>query len=302
MPPLPGEPSSAGAGDLIACPRGRRHRDCIFPGIVRLDRTIRPAETVEAGEARIPRLGLGTWQLEGERCRRAVEEALVLGYRHLDTAAIYGNEEEVGRGLRSSGVPRDEVFVTTKVWHDRLDRDGVRRSAEESLERLGLAAVDLLLVHWPSEEVPLPETLEAMERLREQGRIHHLGVSNFPPELLQEALAIAPVVCDQVEYHLHLRQPALCEAARRRRIALVAYSPLGQGKVPEDPDIVAIARELGATPAQVALRWLVEQEPVAAIPKASSRAHLEENLGALELRLDPEIRARLDALGGPTWT
>jgi 2,5-diketo-D-gluconate reductase B len=263
---------------------------------MRIEGTLRPTDTVDAGGARIPRLGLGTWQLEGEACVRAVEEALALGFRHLDTAQMYENEEEVGEGLRRAGLPRDEVFVTTKIWREHLAADDVRRTAEASLERLDLDHVDLLLVHWPRADVPLEETLGAMRRLQEEGRVRHLGVSNFPVDRLEEALEIAPLVCDQVEYHPLLAQPALRRATRRHGLALVAYSPLAHGRVLREPAVRDVAARLGASPAQVALRWLVEQENVAAIPKASSRAHLEEDLAALALTLDAEARERLDTL------
>lgn len=256
----------------------------------------RPTDVVEAAGARIPRLGLGTWQLEGDACVRTVEEALSLGFRHLDTAQMYENEEAVGRGLRQAGVPRDQVFVTTKIWRENLDRDGVLRSTEASLKRLGLDAVDLLLVHWPDPGVPLEETLGAMQELQQQGKVAHLGVSNFPVAWLEKALEIAPVVCDQVEYHALLAQPALLQALRSRGLALVAYSPLAHGRLLEEPAVRDVAERLGASPAQVALRWLLDQEKVVAIPKASKRAHLEDDLRALELELDAQARERLDTL------
>lgn len=257
---------------------------------------MRPTDVVAARDARIPRLGLGTWQLEGEACARAVQEALELGFRHLDTAQMYENEEAVGRGLRRADVPRDEVFVTTKLWREHLDAASVRRTGEASLKRLGLERLDLLLIHWPNEDVPLEETLEAMRELQEEGKVAHLGVSNFPVDWLERALAVAPVVCDQVEYHPLLAQPALLRKAREHDLALVAYSPLAHGRVLREPAVKDVAARLGVSAAQVALRWLVEQEGVAAIPKASSRAHLEDDLAALALELSAEDRERLDTL------
>mgnify|MGYP005856316679 CR=1 FL=1 len=249
---------------------------------------IRPTDVVEAAGARIPRLGLGTWQLQGDACVRTVEQALSLGFRHLDTAQMYENEEAVGRGLRQAGIPRDQVFVTTKIWREHLDRDGV--------QRLGLDAVDLLLIHWPDPAAPLEETLSAMQELQQQGKVAHLGVSNFPVAWLEKALEIAPVVCDQVEYHALLAQPALLHALRNRGLALVAYSPLAHGRLLEEPAVRDVAERLGASPAQVALRWLLGQEQVVAIPKASKRAHLEDDLRAWELELDAQARERLDTL------
>lgn len=252
---------------------------------------------VEARAARIPALGLGTWRMKGETCRSAVRAALELGYRHIDTARMYENEADVGRALRESPVARDDLFVATKLWMDELDEAGVRRATESSLERLKTGWIDLLLVHWPSDEVPLEETLGAMHALRERGLVKHVGVSNFPAEHVRRALESEPdLVCDQVEYHPFLGQERLKAALRERGIALVAYGPLAQGRVATDPELRSVAEELGATPAQVALRWLLAQPGVAAIPKAASHEHLEANLGALELELPERARKRIDAL------
>lgn len=253
-------------------------------------------EIVRAGDARIPVLGFGTWQLTGRACGDRVRDALQAGYRHVDTAQMYENEAQVGRGLAEAGVPRREVFLTTKLWNDNLARDAVLSSTEASLERLGTDYADLLLIHWPSREVPLAETLGAMRELQDDGRVRHLGVSNFPPSWLERALAEAPLVCDQVEYHPLLAQPALRRKTREHDLALVAYSPLAHGRVLREPAVKDVAARLGVSPARVALRWLVEQEGVAAIPKASSRAHLEDDLAALELELPAEDRERLDTL------
>lgn len=254
-------------------------------------------DVVEARGARIPRIGFGTWQLEGTDCQEGVRDALELGYRHLDTARAYGNEREVGRGLADSGVDRDEVFVTTKVWRDDLEPSRLRRSAESSLRDLGLDHVDLLLVHWPHDQVPLERTLEEMERLRDEDRTRHVGVSNFPPPLLRRALELAPVVCDQVELHPFLGQDALLEIAAERELAITAYSPLAGGRVPEDPVLAEIAEQVGGTPAQVALRWLLDRDPrIVVIPKASSHDRRAENLQAFDLSLSREQRARIDVL------
>jgi 2,5-diketo-D-gluconate reductase B len=252
--------------------------------------------TVDVHGVAVPALGLGTWMLEGEACRRAVGEALALGYRHLDTAQAYGNEAEVGRALRESAVAREEVFVTTKVWLDDLAPDRLVPSVEASLRRLGSDHVDLLLVHWPSREVPLEDTLEALEGVRRRGWTRLVGVSNFPPSLLRRALAAAPVACDQVEYHPFLAQDALLAVCREHGALLTAYSPLARGRVLRDPVLREIAEAHGATPAQVALRWLVAHDGVAAIPKASSREHLGANLASVDLALSATERARIDGL------
>lgn len=245
----------------------------------------------------IPRLGLGTWQVEGAAAVEAVRDALALGYRHVDTARAYGNEHEVGEGLRASGVPRDEVWVTTKVWLDDLAPDRLRRSAEASLADLGLDAVDLLLVHWPNPAIALDDTLAALNRAREDGLTRHVGVSNFPSALLRQALRIAPVACDQVEYHPYISQRAVLEVAQAHGVVVTAYSPLGSGALLDDPVLAEVARERGCTPAQVALRWLLDQPGVAVVAKAATHAHRAANLEALAMApLTDAERARVDAL------
>jgi 2,5-diketo-D-gluconate reductase B len=245
---------------------------------------------------RVPALGLGTWKLEGRTCLRAVEEALRLGYRHVDTAQLYGNEEEVGRALHGSGVPRKEIFLTTKVRMENLAFGDVLRTTDGSLRRLGTDYVDLLLVHWPNPEIPLEETLSALQQLQEEGRTLQIGVSNFPPSLLRQALEIVPIFCVQVEYHPFLSQQALLEIARRHDLMLTAYSPLARGEVVQDPILEEIARRHGKTPAQVTLRWLMQQDHVAAIPKASSPEHLRANLDVFDFVLSEEEMQRIFAL------
>ena len=255
---------------------------------------------LEVKGAPVPALGLGTWQLDGRACYDAVRHALELGYRHIDTAQIYGNEQEVGRAIRDSGVPRAEIFLTTKLAPSNLAAAAARRSTEESLRRLGTDQVDLLLIHWPSSEVPLKETLGAMAALRQAGKARHLGVSNFTVKLLEEAVAVcgADLLCDQVEYHPFLSQRAVLAAVRAHGMMLTAYTPLARGSVARDRTLAAIAHKYGKSPAQVALRWLLDQEGVAAIPKASSRAHLAANLDIFDVTLASEDRAAIDALGG----
>jgi 2,5-diketo-D-gluconate reductase B len=244
----------------------------------------------------IPKLGFGTWPMSGRDCEESVADALAAGYRHVDTAAMYENEEEVGRGLRAAGVDRAEVWLTTKVWPDALEPARLRMSLERSLRRLGVDHVDLLLIHWPNRHVPLAATLDAMSALREEGRTREIGVSNFNAALFREALDRAPVIVNQVEYHPFLGQGALLDVCAERGAELTAYRPLAKGEVARDPVIAEIARARDATPAQVALRWLIDQPPVSAVPKASSPERRRENLGALELELSDEERARIDAL------
>ncbi|MGH2943146.1 MAG: aldo/keto reductase [Solirubrobacteraceae bacterium] len=256
----------------------------------------------------IPKLGFGTWQLDGEACVAAVRDALELGYRHVDTAHAYGNEAAVGQGLHDSGLNRDDVFLTTKLWYTELSAIGVHDQLERSLRDLRTDYVDLLLVHWPGADVPLAETLGAMLDARDAGRVRHLGVSNFPSALLREALEHAPLVCDQVEYHPYLGQPEVLALAGERDLAVTAYSPLAQGAALRDPVIGEIAEAHGVARAQVVLRWLLDQPHVAAVPKASSREHLAANLDVFELELTDGERGRIAGLErglrttDPSWS
>lgn len=245
----------------------------------------------------MPILGFGTWQIEGDAAREAVRDAVELGYRHIDTARIYGNERQVGEGLRDSGVARDEMWVTTKVWRDELDPGRLRRSAEASLKDLGLDRVDLLLVHWPNPSVRLGDTLAALHRVRQDGLTRHIGVANFPSSMLREAVAEFPIHSDQVEYHPYLDQRAVLDVAHAHGMTVTAYSPLGSGGLLAEPVLAEIAASRGCSPAQVALRWLLDQGGVAAIPKAATHEHRAANLAALDLApLTYRERARIDGL------
>ena len=255
----------------------------------------------------IPPLGFGTWQITGPPCADAVADALDLGYRHIDTARMYGNEAEVGEGLRRAGIARDEVWITTKLGRDELREDRVPEALEDSLRRLGTDHVDLLLIHWPNDGVPLEETLGAMARARDEGKVRHLGVSNFPSDLVREAAAIEDLLTDQVEYHVYLGQEAVLDACREHGMLLTAYSPIAQGKVLDDPVLAEIGERHGATPAQVALRWLLDQSQVIAVPKAASHRNRVDNLRALEIELSQGDRERIAALPkdrrliSPSW-
>src|SRR6478752_7744448 len=198
---------------------------------------------VEANGAKIPSIGLGTWELRGRPCARIVEQALKFGYRHIDTAQVYENEREVGEGVRASGVRRDEIFLTTKIWTNHFAPHDLERSTKESLVRLRLPEVDLLLLHWPNPRVPLSETLDALAHVRKLGMARHIGVSNFTVALMEEAVAKcpAPLICNQVEYHPYLDQARVREACARHDIALVAYSPLAKGHVKNDEVLGRIA-------------------------------------------------------------
>jgi diketogulonate reductase-like aldo/keto reductase len=244
---------------------------------------------VQAGGASIPSLGFGTWAARGDECAQAVTWALESGYRHVDTAAVYANEEAVGEGIRASRVPRGEIFVTTKVGLDDIDEGKLERSAEASLKRLGFDHVDLLLIHWPSPKIPLKRSMAALAKAKRRGLTRHIGVSNFTPALIAEAVALSeePVVTNQCEYHPRLDQSRLIGACRQKEVSFTSYCPLGRaGDILADPKVTAIAKRHGKTPAQVLLRWQVQQPGVIAIPKSANRQRIAENIAIFDFALD----------------
>ena len=257
-----------------------------------------PVPSVEANGARIPLLGLGTWELRGRACARVVEQALRLGYRHIDTAQVYENEREVGEGLRASRIRRDDVFVTTKVWTNHFAPHDLERSTKESLTKLRLTEVDLLLLHWPNPQVPLEETLGALAHVKKLGMARHIGVSNFTVALIDEAVAACPepLVCDQVEYHPYLDQTKVREACARHGMALVAYSPVARGRIKNDATLARIGRVHGKTTAQICLRWLVQQN-VSAIPRTSRIERLSENIDIFDFTLSDEEMREISGMG-----
>ena len=259
------------------------------------------AHLVEASGARIPAIGLGTWQIRGAAATRAVEAALKAGYRHVDTADMYGNETEVGDGLRSGGVPRDEVFVTTKVWHENLGHDALLRSAEGSLKKLGLDRVDLLLIHWPNPDGKVESWIEALCEAKRRGFARHVGVSNFPAALLNRALAAAdePLVANQCEYHPYLDQSALIAECRRRGVAFTAYCPLGRGNMLVSDAVRDIAEAHGRSASQIVLRWHVQQPGIVAIPKSATPAHIAENIAVFDFALTDDEMSRISELARP---
>lgn len=252
-------------------------------------------EHIEANGTQIPKLGLGTMQNEDTACATAVETALELGYRHIDTAQLYGNEAAVGEGIAAADVPREDVFLTTKVWRSNFRHDDVIESVEESLAKLDTGYIDLLLIHWPHKRVPVEETLGAMEELHDRGLIEHVGVSNFTGDQLRQAIAVAnvPIVANQVLYHPYYAQSELLSVCRAEDVALTAYSPLARGAVLDDDVLATIGERYDKSPAQVALRWLVQQDGVAAIPKATSRDHLASNLAVFDFELTETEMARV---------
>jgi 2,5-diketo-D-gluconate reductase B len=251
---------------------------------------------VEIHGERVPALGFGTWELSGPDCREAVAHALQLGYRHIDTAAAYGNEEEVGTAIAASGIAREEIFLTTKIWRTDARPEDARRSTEESLRKLRTDHVDLLLLHWPVDDVPLAETLGAMSALAEEGMARHIGVSNFPPTLIEQAVGLAPIFTNQVEYHPFLAQTALLRAAEAHDHLLTAYAPLARGAVVDDAVLVSIGEGYGKSSVQVALRWLIQQPRVAAIPRSRSAANRQANIDIFDFALTDAEMERIHGL------
>jgi 2,5-diketo-D-gluconate reductase B len=246
----------------------------------------------------IPRLGFGTFRMPGGGCQPVVESALALGYRHIDTARMYENEDAVGAALATSGIKRQDLFVTTKVWHDALAPDALRKAFDDSLAKLKLDYVDLYMIHWPSPDMDMAATLEALIALREAGRTRAIGVCNFNLPMIRRAVDEigAPIAAHQVEYHPFLAQTEMLDYLRRKGIPLTAYAPLAQGRAAEDATLARIGEKHGATAAQVAIAWLLDQDGVIAIPKAGRQARQRANLEALTIKLDNADRTAIAAL------
>ncbi len=238
--------------------------------------------------AGIPLIGLGTWDLRGRTCVRMVEQALQLGYRHVDTAEMYGNESEVGEGLRASGVKRGEVFVTTKVWPSNFAPRDLEKSTKQSLAKLRLSEVDLLLLHWPNPNISLADTLGALCKAKQAGLARHIGVSNFTVALVNEAVRLSsePLVCNQIEVHPFLDQSKIIAACRAHGMAVVAYSPIARGGAKNDKVLARIGKLHGKTAAQVCLRYLAQQE-IVVIPRTSKAERLMENFAIFDFELSP---------------
>ncbi|MFP4014576.1 MAG: aldo/keto reductase [Chitinispirillaceae bacterium] len=255
-----------------------------------------------------PVLGLGTWKLNGSVCTKTVLKALELGYSHIDTAAAYGNEEEVGKAIRESGIRRPDLFITTKVWFDSLRTRDVVDACQDSLRRLRTDYIDLLLVHWPNRRTPIRHTLEGFKYLEEKKLVRSFGVSNFTISHLEEALKESdiPLSVNQVEFHPYLNQSELLTFCNEHKILVTAYSPIARGHLKEDPVLLDIAGQKNATPAQIALAWL-RQKGLVAIPKASSEQHLKENMDTLQIELTDEQMRQVDGLNrnqrlvNPSW-
>lgn len=256
---------------------------------------------VKAGGAAIPAIGFGTWSLKDAVAESAVCEALKVGYRHIDTAVMYANEEAVGAGLRASGVARDDVFLTTKVPHEKLSAKDFLPTAEASVKRLGVSQVDLLLIHWPNPAIPMAESIGELCKAKRMGLTRHIGVSNFTIAMLNEAVKLAsePLVANQCEYHPRMDQSRLIDACRRNKMAFVSYSPLARGKLDGLAPIVEAAKAHGKTENQVVLRWHVQQAGVVAIPRSSNPARIAENFGIWDFKLSEDEMIAISQLARP---
>ena len=257
--------------------------------------------TVSANGANIPALGFGTFRMPDEDVARVLPQALKLGFRHVDTAQIYKNEAAVGEVLARSGIPRADIFLTTKVWVDRVGRQDFIASVDESLAKLKTDYVDLLLLHWPQSEMPLADRIGALNDLVKAGKVKHIGVSNFSVALMAEAVKLsdAPIANNQIEYHPYLDQTKVIDAARTDGISITAYYLMADGKVPQDEVLKDIGARHGKTAAQVALRWAAQQKDVIALSKTATENRLSENFAIFDFALTEAEMQAIHALARP---
>jgi len=269
-------------------------------------------EYIHQNGEEIPAIGLGTWQLT-ENCVESVKTALNNGYRHVDTAQVYGNEEEVGQGISEAEVDREDIWLTTKVWRDNLNRKELKTSVDESLEKLQTSYVDLLLIHWPFEEMDLEAVLEEMNELVEEGKVKNIGISNFNTEQMEKAQKLSEneLLTNQVEYHPFLSQKEVHQKCLELDMMLTAYSPLARADVMGNKTLKQIGERYGKSEAQIALRWVIQQKQVCAIPKASSKNHIKQNLDVFDFKLTENEMEKVSDLAkedrkvdpdfGPEW-
>ena len=245
-------------------------------------------------QLKVPKLGFGTYMLQKESAVEITKQALQIGFRHIDTAQIYFNEAEVGRAIKESSVLREDIFLTTKIWKDFLTEKGIKRTFKESLEKLKTDYVDLLLIHWPNPEVPLEESLNTFKNLRAEGKIHYIGVSNFPCDLLEEAKTICPdLLTNQVEYHPLLSQKKLLNQIKNQSMFLTAYSSLMRGHIFKIQQIQNFSKKYNRSPSQIVLRWLIEQKNVIPLFMSSNRDHIKENFSVFDFQLEERDRKQL---------
>lgn len=253
-----------------------------------------------ANRKKIPILGLGTWQLKKEDCVNTIKTAIKLGYRHIDTAEIYFNENEIGNAVRESKVKREELFIATKVWSMHLTYKKVLKSFQKSIDKLKTNYIDLYLIHWPNRKIEIKETFRAFKELYSEGKIRSIGVSNFTVNHLKDALPVAKdlgikIITNQVEFHPMLYQKELMEFCHKNKIIITAYSPLARGKILENEIINEIAGKYSKTPAQISLRWIIQKKLIA-IPKATSEEHLRENMDIFDFNLNEDDMKKLDSI------
>ena len=256
---------------------------------------------VNANGAQIPAIGFGTFELEPADAEKMVAHALKVGYRHIDTAQIYKNEEAVGQGIEKSGVAREDIFLTTKVWTDSFQNGDLQASVEESLKKLGTDYVDLLLLHWPNPDVSLKETLAALNEVQDKGWARHIGISNFTKAQIHEAAEMSgkPLATNQVEYHPYLDQSPVLDALSATGMAMTAYCPLARGKVFKDPTLERIGKKHGKNAGQVGLRWLIQQGNVIAVPRSSNPDHVQSNFEVFDFELSEEEMNEITSLHSP---
>lgn len=255
-------------------------------------------KTLGTGPATIPSLGFGTFRIPGAEVLQILPHALNAGFRHIDTAQIYGNEAEVGEAMAGAGVPRNDIFLTTKVWVEHYRADALVASVHESLRKLRTDHVNLLLLHWPNASVPLAETIEGLNAVHKAGLAQHIGVSNFNTQMMEEAarLSAAPLVTNQVEYHPYLNQDKVMAAARQLGMTVTSYFGLADGTVVHDPLLQAIGQRHGKTAVQVVLRWLVQQPNVVALTKTVQPARAVSNYQVFDFELSTDEMASISAL------
>lgn len=253
---------------------------------------------VTANGATIPAIGFGTFELEPKDAETMVGHALKIGYRHIDTAQMYKNEEAVGRGIKNASVAREDIFLTTKVWTDRFADGDLQKSVAESLVRLDTDYLDLLLLHWPNPDVPLKETLSALNEVQDKGLVRNIGISNFTAPLIREAAEFSakPLATNQVEYHPYLDQKPVLDALSEHGISLTAYCPLGRGEVFKDPTLKRIGKTYGKNAGQVALRWLIQQDKVIALPRSANPDHVATNFDVFDFELSAEEMSEIHNL------
>jgi 2,5-diketo-D-gluconate reductase B len=258
------------------------------------------SQSINANGTKVPQIGLGTWPMKGAECKDAIAAALEFGYRHIDTAQMYDNEGDVGAAIAASDIDREQIFLTTKIWPDNFRAADFADAVDRSLDRLGMEYVDLLLLHWPSPEIPLAETIEALNRAHQAGQARAIGVSNFTVRLIEEAVLLsgAKLALNQVEYHPFLTQAPVLQVCRRHGLAVAAYCPLARGRGAQDPVISGIARRMGRSAEQVALRWLVQQG-VIAVPKSATRSRIAENFDVFSFSLTEADMARISGCAEP---